>query len=72
MALVLLYASTIVIAIIDPTSTMTYLTAALIATIVIPVFLWVMGIFLRLSKKNDQDVLFRQSSTNEDDNSNHN
>ncbi|MCR5669331.1 MAG: hypothetical protein K6G05_09825 [Lachnospiraceae bacterium] len=70
-ALVLLYASTLVAAILDSTSTMRYLTASIGATIIIPVFIWVIEIFLRIAPKNEsEEELFTDSSSNEDDNSN--
>jgi uncharacterized membrane protein len=70
-ALVLLYASTLVAAILDSTSTMRYLTASIGATIIIPVFIWVIEIFLRIAPKNEQEEeLFTDSSSSEDDNSN--
>ncbi|SEI39055.1 hypothetical protein SAMN02910453_0100 [Lachnospiraceae bacterium A10] len=70
-ALVLLYASTLVAAILDSTSTMRYLTASIGATIIIPVFIWVIEIFLRIAPKNEpEEELFTDSSSSEDDNSN--
>lgn len=53
--LVALYGSTLVFAIIDDPRTFTFLAAAIAATIIIPVMLWVMGIFLRLAKKDDKE-----------------
>lgn len=70
-ALVLLYASTLVAAILDSTSTMRYLTASIGATIIIPVFIWVIEIFLRIAPKNEpEEELFTDPSSSEDDNSN--
>jgi len=53
--LVALYGSTLVFAIIDDPNTFTLLAASIAATIIIPVMLWVMGIFLRLAKKDDNE-----------------
>ncbi len=53
--LVALYVSTVIFAIIDNPKTFTLLGASIAATIVIPVMLWVMGIFLRIAKKDDKE-----------------
>lgn len=70
--LVGLYASTIVAALLDSTSTMNYLIAAVGATIIIPVFIWVIEIFLKITPSNssNNEELFSQSSSNKDDDSN--
>ena len=51
--LVLLYASTIVFALIDDPRTFHLLGVSVCATIIIPIVIWVVGIFVRLDKKND-------------------
>lgn len=53
--LVALYASTLVFAITDNPSTFTLLGASLAATIIIPVMLWIIGVFLRINKKDDNE-----------------
>lgn len=53
--LVALYGSTLIFAIIDNPKTYTMLAASVAATIVIPVMLWVMGVFLRIAKKDDNE-----------------
>ncbi len=70
--LVGLYASTIVAALLDSTSAMNYLIAAVGATIIIPVFIWVIEIFLKITPSNssNNEELFGQSSSNKDDDSN--
>ena len=53
--LVSLYVATLVFAIIDNPKTYTMLGVSIGATIVIPVMLWVMGVFLRIAKKDDAE-----------------
>ena len=53
--LVALYVATLIFAIIDNPQTYTLLGISIGATIVIPVMLWVMGIFLRIAKKDDKE-----------------
>ncbi|MBP5265511.1 MAG: hypothetical protein J6Z06_01665 [Lachnospiraceae bacterium] len=53
--LVALYVSTLIFAIFDNPKTFTLLGASVAATIVIPVMLWVMGVFLRIAKKDDNE-----------------
>ncbi|MCR4999501.1 MAG: hypothetical protein K6A05_06665 [Lachnospiraceae bacterium] len=53
--LVAMYVSTVIFAIIDNPKTYTLLAASVAATIVIPVMLWVIGIFLRIAKKDDKE-----------------
>ena len=53
--LVGLYVATLVFAIIDNPQTYTMLGISIGATIVIPVMLWVMGVFLRIAKKDDEE-----------------
>ncbi len=53
--LVAMYVSTVIFAIIDNPKTFTLLAASVAATIVIPVMLWVIGIFLRIAKKDDKE-----------------
>ena len=53
--LVGLYVATLVFAIIDNPQTYTMLGVSIGATIVIPVMLWVMGVFLRIAKKDDEE-----------------
>lgn len=65
--LVGLYAATIVVAILDPTSTMQYLITAIGATIVIPVFIWVIEMFFRISQPKED--LSSNSSSSKDNNS---
>ena len=51
--LVLLYASTIIFALIDDPRTFHLLGVSVVATIIIPIIIWVVGIFVRLDKKED-------------------
>ena len=53
--LVGLYALTLIAAIFDPTATLKYLAAAVAATIIIPVLLWVLNMFFGITKKNGFD-----------------
>ena len=52
--LVLLYVLTIVAAIFDNSNTMHYLAASIGATIIVPVFLWVIKIFIGLSNQKNK------------------
>ena len=52
LALVGLYAATLLTAIFDPTETMSYLAASVAATILIPVLLWFLLMFFRITEKN--------------------
>ncbi len=54
-ALVAMYVLTIFAAIFDPTATLSYLAAAVAATILIPAILWILGMFLRITGKNGFD-----------------
>lgn len=73
-ALVGLYASTIIAALFDPTSTMNYLMASIGATIVIPVFIWVIELFFKLAPNKDaeDETSFTDSSDSENDDSDKN
>ncbi len=51
--LVLLYASTLVFALIDDPRTFKLLGASVSATIIIPVVIWVIGIFVRLGNHDE-------------------
>ncbi len=51
--LVALYAMTIIFAIIDNPNTFHLLGASIVASVVIPVIIWVVGIFVKLDKKED-------------------
>lgn len=53
--LVLLYVLAFVAAILDKTATMKYLAAALMATIIIPIILWLLGMFLRIASKDSSE-----------------
>ena len=53
-ALVLLYASTLVFAIIDDPRTYRMLNASIGATFIIPITIWVIGIFARLSSSSNR------------------
>ena len=53
--LVLLYASTIVFALTDDPRTFKLLGASISATVIIPVIIWICGIFIRLGKKDDDN-----------------
>ena len=64
-ALVSLYVVTFVFAIIDDPRTFRFLGAALGATIIIPVTIWVIGIFTRLSSSSNHPVY---DSKNDKDN----
>ncbi len=61
-ALVSMYALTIFAALFDPTATLSYLAAAVAATILIPAILWILGMFLRITGKNG----FEEASETED------
>ena len=50
-----LYAATLITAIVDPTETMSYLAASVAATILIPVLLWFILMFFRITGKNGFD-----------------
>ena len=53
--LVALYVSTLVFAIIDDPATMNMLKASIMATVIIPVFIWILGrIADKLKKDSDQ------------------
>ena len=52
-ALVLLYASTLVFALIDDPRTFRMLNTAIGATFIIPITIWVIGIFVRLSSSTN-------------------
>ncbi|MCR5144171.1 MAG: hypothetical protein K6B67_02545 [Lachnospiraceae bacterium] len=52
--LVGLYVLTLVIAFIDPTATMSYLMAAIAATIMIPVVLWFLNVMIKSREKNKE------------------
>ena len=51
--LVMLYVITFVFAIIDNPNTFSLFKISFAATIAVPVILWILGIFIRLSKKED-------------------
>lgn len=51
--LVAMYLLTIFAALLDNTKTMSYLTASLAATILIPVTLWLLNIMIKNKKKKD-------------------
>ena len=53
--LVALYAVTIIAAIFDNTNTMRYLSASLMATVVVPVFIWVYQLIYRLVRNRKKD-----------------
>ena len=50
-----LYVAVFITAIFDDPNTFTYFKIALGATIIVPVGLWVIGIFLRISKSDQSD-----------------
>lgn len=52
--LVTLYILTIFAAVFDSTKTMTYLRASIAATVIIPVMIWVCGIFVRIQKNREE------------------
>ncbi len=66
--LVLMYVLALLAGIFDPTESMSYLAAALAATIIIPFFLWAIN-FILSGIKSRQDDLSSLSSEDEDDNS---
>ena len=53
--LVALYLLTIIAAIFDNTITMSYLSASIAATILIPVTLWLLNLMIQNKKKHDND-----------------
>ncbi len=53
--LVALYGSTIVFAILDNPATFKLLGASIAATVIIPVIIWVVGIFVKLSKPEEKE-----------------
>ncbi|MQN01694.1 MAG: hypothetical protein FRC54_07200 [bacterium LCO1.1] len=53
--LVFMYVLTLVFAIIDNPHTMTMFKACIAATVVIPVMLWVIGIFMRIAKPDNRE-----------------
>lgn len=55
--LILLYASTIICAIVDRTETMSLFLASILATVIIPVLLWAYSFVYKLIKKNSQEQL---------------
>jgi len=61
--LLAMYISTLVFAIIDDPATMSLLKASIAATIIIPVFLWVIKMFAGINKRNSS----RSSSPDPDD-----
>ena len=63
--LVALYVCTLIFALIDDPHTFTLLRGAIGATIIIPVMLWVIGIFLKIGKPEN----LPSSSDNTDDDS---
>lgn len=65
--LVAMYVCTLVFALIDDPRTFTLLRGAIGATIIIPVMLWVILIFLKIAKPTD----LPSSSDDADDNSRH-
>ena len=65
--LVALYALTLIAAIFDNTKTMSYLSAAIGATIIIPVILWVIQMFYHLSNKPDDNDINHMDSDKDSD-----
>ncbi|MBD8916269.1 MAG: hypothetical protein EGR77_09930 [Pseudobutyrivibrio sp.] len=53
--LVALYLLTIIAAIFDNTNTMSYLSASIAATILIPVTLWLLNLMIQNKKKHDNE-----------------
>ena len=66
--LVGLYVLAFLAAFLDHTHTMRYLAAALAATILIPVLIWVMEIFYRLNENKKKNNALFSGSTNSEDN----
>ncbi len=67
-ALVSLYVVTFVFAIIDDPRTFRLLGAALGATFIIPITIWIIGIFTRLSSPTDYPVNDSDNNQNDGDN----
>lgn len=53
--LVFMYVLTIVFALIDDPHSMTMFKASVVATVIIPVFLWVIRIFLKIAKPDNSE-----------------
>ena len=53
--LVFMYVLTIVFALIDDPHSMTLFKASVVATVIIPVFLWVIRIFLKIAKPDNSE-----------------
>ena len=53
--LVFMYVLTLVFAVIDNPHTMTLFKASVAATVIIPVFLWVIRIFLKIAKPDNSE-----------------
>lgn len=60
--LVFMYVLTLVFAIIDDPHTMTLFKASVAATVIIPVFLWVIRIFIKIAKPDNSE--FDEASKN--------
>ena len=65
-ALVLMYISTLVFALIDPSVSGGLLKASIACTVILPVLLYAYSLVYRLSKKNDDnsDILEEETSDN--------
>lgn len=64
--LVLLYVLTLVLAIVDKSSSMNFFMASIIATLVIPVLIWTISFFMERNRKDFYDEV-KYSSLREND-----